>query len=134
MNADLTTHAVRRYQERVKPGLSLGDAYYDLQRMIALCGELRAGPPEWVHPEAEEAAAWLHITEDISLPLVTSGDRYLALTTMTRGSHGPAARAHLTRVKRAKRNAHRAKSGDMGRKQRGRADKGNRAPSRRWVA
>lgn len=64
----LTTHAVERYRDRVRPGLSFEAAELELGRVAAL-GEVTTEAPAWhLRSCAQEAPFYLMIA-DILLPL-----------------------------------------------------------------
>src|SRR4051794_15258525 len=80
----ITDHAVERFQERVRPGLSVDVAAHELARLIPL-GFIYEQPPAWC--AARPCPAYL-VVGDLVLPLVTCADEgvYYATTCLTRGS------------------------------------------------
>jgi hypothetical protein len=80
----ITTHAVERFQERVRPGLSFAAAADELAHLIGL-GELREEPPPWCL--TREDAGYL-VIGDLVLPLAACAEDgvFYATTCLTRGS------------------------------------------------
>jgi hypothetical protein len=65
----VTKHAVQRYQERVKPALSVVKAKLELEVLVAQFGHdcLQAIPPPWVAPEAHAGAqSYLLLTDGVA--------------------------------------------------------------------
>jgi hypothetical protein len=90
----LTSHAVDRYRERVRPGLDVQHARIDLERLLSL-GEITSWAPCWLQPRQHQAAAFYLTVGDISLPLDPNREdreRLVALTCLVRGSLSDCAR------------------------------------------
>ncbi len=99
MKITATDHAVQRYNERVRPGLSVQAARADLERLIrehaqiverpAWCVEARGGKSDATH--------WVTIGPDVVLPCAkTMRHALVALTVIT--NHGLSARARAKRT------------------------------------
>jgi hypothetical protein len=78
----LSTHAVERYVERVKPHLGYDEAFEELRALVK--GGRGGPPPAWA-PEAPVGEVWLHVSDGIALPLVATGTGWLAETVLIRG-------------------------------------------------
>jgi hypothetical protein len=91
----VTTHAVSRFIERVRPGLNRNQAELELERILAH-GELTDAPPVWLADRAGQDATMYVSLGDIALPLAPSRERvghWVTLTCLTTGSLSPVARA-----------------------------------------
>ena len=102
-----TKHAVERYHDRVRPGLSLRAAEAELVRACSH-GELTEKCPDWAH-EHEAATAkrrYLMLGDDICLVLEPHTELdWVIVTVLTRSGLSPEARAR--RNKRAHHKRHR---------------------------
>ena len=109
MKVTLTEHAVQRFNERVRPGLSIAQARTELRRLVAEHAEPCAEPPRWYF-EGEQARAdtLVRIGPDILLPCATRDGRLFALTVVCRGLVGDQERAYRRRRKLAERERKRA--------------------------
>ena len=90
----LSEHAVRRFRERVRPGLDEGQARNELSRLVAF-GEMVGEPPEWLAATQRQRASCFLVLGDLVLPLDPGRrDREVlcALTCIARGSLSEAAR------------------------------------------
>jgi hypothetical protein len=99
----LTDHAIARYRERLREHLQTPEQIHaDARRLVACCGVIQTAAPEWANPEAREADAWL-VCGDVAFVLGSdrARNRYVALTTVTRGGISDEAR----RTRNAKRSA-----------------------------
>lgn len=105
MRVIITTHAIERYIERVRPGLDHDSAKNDILR-LALVGEFSPGPPEWKEAYAMEwkPTRWL-IVGDVCFPMV--GER--AVTCIVKGSLPETMRQERNRARRHERRAASAK-------------------------
>ena len=65
---ELSTHAIERFAQRVRPGLDPAAAAEQLAQ-LALAGELRDEPPSWHLAGAAQIAPWYLVIADIVLPL-----------------------------------------------------------------
>lgn len=101
-------HAVRRYHERVRPGLDLTMAGRELRKLIH-GARLHPDGPAWTTARPK-TVAWILLGDDIALPLVNAGPgRLMAVTCLTRGGLSPETRAHRNRLAAARRGRRRAK-------------------------
>jgi hypothetical protein len=109
----LTTHAVERFIERVRPGLALPGAELELERVLAH-GHLTDQPPVWLADRRRPDASMYVSLGDVSLPLARSRERvgqWVALTCLTTGTVSPAARARRKQMYQARRRSRRAAAG-----------------------
>jgi hypothetical protein len=105
----LTSHAVRRFQERVRPGLSLTDAEDELGRLV-LAGSLAEDPPAWHLANCAQIAPYYLCAADILLPLKLHWCEHgvlVATTCLPKGTLSEAARHRRTRRRRARRRSSR---------------------------
>jgi hypothetical protein len=100
----MTTHAVHRFRERVRPGLGWSAAEEELERLLEYA-ELQAAPPTWLADrQATSADAYL-IIADIVLPLAksrTGRDVWLVKTCLTRGGISEKTRDRRNSLRRAR--------------------------------
>jgi len=75
---EITDHCVARYIERVKPDLEPQAARRELDQLKQV-GKIATSAPAWAR-EAEPAAYYLMVGEDIVLPLAGGLDRWWAST------------------------------------------------------
>lgn len=102
-----TAHAQDRYIERVRPGLTRGQANEQLERLRP-CMQLKTEPPEWAFSAVEASnEAWLWLGDDVAFP-VESG---WALTCLTKGTIPKKTRARRNSGKSALRKARKVKHG-----------------------
>lgn len=99
LTIELTVHAVERFHERVRPGLSRAAAEEELAFLLALA-TVTCEPPAWVRERAVRRADCHAVMGDVVLPLYACGGVLVATTCIARG--GLSARA------RQRRNARRA--------------------------
>lgn len=95
----LTTHAVKRFRERVRPGLAWDAAESELLRLLDL-GEIAAEPPAWLADRQLETAESYLVVGDLVFPLARSSyndSRWLAKTCLARGGISELARARRKR-------------------------------------
>lgn len=107
-------HAVSRYQQRVRPTLSMNQCHGELRQVLD-GGHIVRERPSWVTTVRtdDEGRHWLRLGDDVAFPLQDQSDdseyeqQFFTLTCITRGSelddHGVARR----RARRAKRKARR---------------------------
>jgi hypothetical protein len=92
---EFSRHAVERYEERVRPGLSHARLSEELLRM-ASAGRIVPAPPRWV---AWDLRSPLYLElGDVVFPLRRSGEgsSWIAATCLVRGSLSPHARKSKT--------------------------------------
>jgi tRNA C32,U32 (ribose-2'-O)-methylase TrmJ len=97
----LSQHAVERFQQRVRPALSLLDAERELAQ-LALAGELIPEPPAWHAATCAQIAEWYLVIADVVLPLKqhwSDRDVLVATTCLARGERSAEAR-HRRRQRR----------------------------------
>jgi hypothetical protein len=128
VSLEISPHCVRRWHERVKPGLSLRQAEAELVRHLeqfATWGDR----PEWL-PAGEESAAssWLWLGDSIALPV----QRGCVLSCLVRGTFAPRVRRVITDFNKFDRRARRAREDPATRRRQGKAAKANRKRNRRW--
>lgn len=107
---ELTAHAVERFHERVRPGLTLAGAEEELARLV-LAGEVTAVPPAWHVAGCAQLAPWYLAVADILLPLKPHWSEpgvLVATTCLPKGSLSAEARRHRTMSRRARRTTRRA--------------------------
>lgn len=101
----LGPHAVERYQERVRPTLSLPSVHTEARNTLP-SGTIANKRPTWIttySPNNDDA--WLLLGDDVAFPLIHDKEHndLFALTCLTKGSglddHG----VHRRRARRAKR-------------------------------
>ena len=109
----ISEHAVKRYCERVKPGLDEAAARNELERLRAAAAVARE-PPAWLHA-ADQAPCYLLLGDDVALPLLRQSDGGWVASTCV-------AKSTLTVQRRAAKTARRKSLGARGRARR-------RAPS-----
>ena len=107
----VSAHAAEQYQQRVKPGLDLGAARRELERLRAI-GEISARAPAWVNA-AKPAPYYLLIGDAIVLPLLPQGEGWVATTCVTQRTLTPTRRdaksTHKASLGARKRAARRAR-------------------------
>jgi hypothetical protein len=109
----VTDHAVARYRERVKPGLSLGDAEAELLHVLPFA-RLEAEMPGWhVAPLEQPVAAWAMLGDGIAFPLVHGSQPgvLVAVTCLTHGCRSEEALV-VRRERKARRRAARHQNVD----------------------
>jgi hypothetical protein len=107
----LTAHAVERFIERVRSGLSWSGAEMELERVLEH-GQLTEQPPVWLAERSRPDASMYVSLGDVVLPLAPSRERvgqWIALTCLTSGTLAPAVRA---RRKAAHEMRRRSRRGD----------------------
>jgi hypothetical protein len=95
----LTTHAVERYHERVKPALSREAAKQEAKALIASC-EITEEIPAWCVEGAgdHKVVAYAVVCDGVAFPLAENDGRHVALTCLARMS--------FSAETRKKRNSH----------------------------
>lgn len=116
----VTTHAVERYRERVKPALTYDQAFEDVVRMLRQHATFIDELPGWAWqlPDGIELdeellrdfAAVALIGGDIALPLIDKGDVLLAVTCLARSGLPDGARRHVNMTKQRRRRRRRLQS------------------------
>lgn len=102
--AVVTSHAVERYQERVKPTLTRTQANVELRALVEAAGEPTAQAPDWVH-RPRRADAYLEVAPGVALTVqATSSGRQMIVTCLTRGEHAAEVRTANRKRARVKRN------------------------------
>jgi hypothetical protein len=102
----LSTHAIARYQERVKPAMELDAAEREIRQLIALSPDpVRKQPWSTTRP----AEAWVILTDGVALPLIRVRDGWLATSTLVRASVSPEARKRRNDKRARKGRRRRAK-------------------------
>jgi hypothetical protein len=123
---DLSDHAVVRYHERVRPGLTLDRAGDELERLLAAHGRW-AERPDWVSDELP-ANRWVLLGDGIAFPV--EGD--VAVSCVTRAGYSSAQRRFATDVNGYDRRARRHKESQHVRRLEGREAKRNRKRDKSW--
>lgn len=117
---ELSPHAIGRYQERIKPALSLEQAERELV-LVLDHASVTHERPSWYSVEGEPSRyqapvdAFLMLGQDISFPLrITSQGHYAAITCVARSVLSPEARARANEQarRRRRRAVHRGSSRD----------------------
>ena len=96
---ELSAHAVVRFQERVRPALSLRRAGEELRELILL-GRITNTAPRWLAARQQQRSAFYLVIGDVVLPLEPSRrDRSIlvALTCIAAGCLSDASRAMRNR-------------------------------------
>lgn len=97
-----TTHAIERFRDRVRPGLSFADAEVELAR-LAPAGQVVSESPDWHARRAAQRALCYLVIGDLVLPLKAAHQpgRYVATTCIPKGG--------LSEASRQRRNRHRSR-------------------------
>lgn len=87
LSIQFAPHAVRRYRDRLRPGLSVERAEIDLQRITAHA-RVSSRAPEWLGGSSRQDITMFLTIADASFPLTPSADGtfLVALTCRVRGS------------------------------------------------
>ncbi|MEJ7784892.1 MAG: hypothetical protein WKF96_08820 [Solirubrobacteraceae bacterium] len=99
---EITAHAVQRYQQRVRPSLSIEAAEDELAR-VALVGEVLTEPPAWHLRSCARLAPFYLCLADVVLPLTPHrGDPgvLVATTCLAKGSLSTDSRRYRTARRR----------------------------------
>lgn len=102
LEIQLTTHAIERFQQRVRPGLDLEAAGDELARLLATAAIVQ-DPPDWFARRQARVACSYLVVGDLVLPLQQSrsGDGTLvAVSCIPRGSLSEMARARRNSARR----------------------------------
>lgn len=102
----MSDHAVARYQERVRPGLSLPEAEAELMRVLPF-GEVTLVKPSFVFVAEPDTVGWLVVGDGIAFPLAQAGSHLVAVTCLTRAGASDEVLAVRRRRKQLRRNARR---------------------------
>lgn len=82
----ISTHAIDRYRERVRPGLDRKATKHEIEHLIQV-GEVTKMPPEWCGGDRDTSdGAFLLIGNDLVLPLRGEGEELTAVTCLVRGT------------------------------------------------
>jgi len=93
-------HAVERYQERLRPALSIEGAEIELER-IANHARLSSDPPTWVGSDRDDSPIFLSVGDaTFPLSLTRDGTAFRARTCLVRGSLSPQARERRNQRRR----------------------------------
>lgn len=104
VNLQVTSHAVQRYMERVKPALGFDTAKGELDALVAMAGEPH-GKPDWHFlPEYTSEAAEHYFTLSDGIAAAVKGGA--VVTVLTRGG---ACAGHLANKARRKKEGREAK-------------------------
>jgi hypothetical protein len=125
---ELAGHAVERYHERVRPGLTLEQAEDDLARQLEAHGHW--AEPDWLASDELAHARWLMIGDDIAFP-VHGG---LVKSCLTRASYGPKERRLATNEAKFDRRARRHRESQAVRRREGRSAKRHGRRDKSWKA
>lgn len=87
MPVRFSDHAARRYVERVRGHLTTSQARREL-RQLATYASPTPKPPEWA-AEPSQPDCWIHLTGDVSCPLIWRDGCLLAATVVVRGTISP---------------------------------------------
>lgn len=99
---EISSHAVQRYQQRVRPGLSIEAAEDELAR-VALVGEVVTEPPAWHLRSCAQLAPFYLCVADVVLPLTPHRAHpgvLVATTCLAKGSLSADARRYRTARRR----------------------------------
>lgn len=99
---ELTSHAVQRYQQRIRPGLSIEAAENELARVV-LVGEFVTEPPAWHLGSCAQLAPFYLCLADVLLPLTPHHRQpgvLVATTCLAKGSLSADARRYRTARRR----------------------------------
>jgi hypothetical protein len=98
---ELSSHALVRYRERVKPALAFEAASRELFALLAV-GEHVCEAPSWLAAKQRTVAeAYLVIGDDLVLPLARTASGWIAKTCIARGGISSRARECRNRARRA---------------------------------
>ena len=92
----LTRHAIERYEQRIRPGVTIEEARADLERLAAQ-GTLTVDPPPWIGQSNWTAAVRYLLVGDVVLPLGRADGRLIALTCIPRRKDQPARAGNVPR-------------------------------------
>lgn len=98
-----SVHAVERFEQRVRPGLSPEAARRELLR---LCGEhgCEVDRPAWLRGRSSIGAdVWIQVADGIVVPCHWSHGRLRAITVLTRAGMSPEVRGRRNRQGKARR-------------------------------
>ena len=99
---ELSAHAVERYQQRVRPGLSFEAAEDELARVV-LVGEITTEPPAWHLRSCARRAPLYLCVADVLLTLALHRSQpgvFVATTCFAKGSLSADARRYRTARRR----------------------------------
>lgn len=107
-------HAAQRYQERVRPTLTVDQAAAELS-LIWQQGTLSAHQPGWVGKPCEPHNVWLELGDSVCFPLTPHGGVLTATTCMARGTIPAPTRRARNRRRAARTYAKRVRRDPPGR-------------------
>ena len=94
LDCHLTTHAISRFRERVRPALTWEHAEREFNAVLALA-DATPHAPAWLAERQRQHAALYLVLGDLAMPLAASTvtpDRWLVTTCLTRGGISDLAR------------------------------------------
>jgi hypothetical protein len=124
---ELSDHAIQRWRERVRPGLTFKQAEEDLAQMLEAHGEWADGAPDWLDHHYQDARS-LTLGDGIAIPVLGG----VAVSCVARAAYSPNARRLATNWNKFDRRARRAKERPHKRKWEGRQAKRNRKRDKSW--
>jgi hypothetical protein len=83
MELILSLHSIERFQQRLRPALSVSAAGDELERLMAHA-EFSVEPPLWAASTPTRTHGWLMVGDDIAFPLVATGRSMTATTCLCR--------------------------------------------------
>ena len=119
---NVSSHAIERYRERVKPALDFDPAKLELEALLEIAGPFETEPPEWMRGEQPENDGFIELSDGI-VAAIQGG--YVA-TILTRSGASSVYRQRRNENKAAKKRARR------GRKALDNLNGSGREPRRRW--
>jgi len=107
IEVELSGHCIRRFNQRIRPCLDERQAEDELARLLSCSSEIILERPGWMDPPKRQPDAWALIGPDIALPLLDTGERFLAVTLLTRdGSFSTSRRRYRRRCIRKAGRSH----------------------------
>ena len=88
---EISKHCVKRWRDRVRPGLNTAAARRELEGVLECAGdEVVDLPPDWTRlAEPDSHTSFLVVGDDLVLVLIDRGDGFLAKTCVPRGTISP---------------------------------------------
>jgi hypothetical protein len=118
-----SSHAVARYQERIRPGLDTDAARVDLERLIREHGII-VERPDWyteARERASKASHWVQLGPDVLMPCMERRDGVLMGLTVVH-NHGLSAEARAKRNRSRRRHRFKPRASSYERERFGRQD------------
>jgi hypothetical protein len=103
----VSAHAIKQYQQRVKPALGLEAARAELEQLVFV-GQITAHEPSWVHA-ANPAPFYVLIGDALALPLAPQNGGWVATTCVAAGTYTPVRRAQRAAYTASRAGAKRAR-------------------------